>query len=142
MKVAGEDCGRGLWGLRGLRARVAREECEGCEGTGNLAVFELDPAQCGGCYGEGGKWHEYIQALRDHLMLPTFLETVTHTSILIREHEVCGECDGERTQYDHIDRFYEEDSPKIRVHDCGHCQDADGNPTGAEPGTATGWGVK
>ena len=51
----------------------------------------------------------------------------------IREHEACKECLGDRW----IDTYAERRLP------CPHClKDAEGKPTGAEPGTAGEWRVK
>ena len=121
---------------------------------------------CPTCNGKQGSWNENIDTCNKIHFYPAYDITtehghlngnlVTKSSILQREHGVCTKCDGKkvtgrvlavdwlntigdmgpRRQMDALIKEMPNEEP------CPRClKDADGKPSGAEPGTAGPWGV-
>ncbi len=104
---------------------------------------------CPDCKGRKGWWHEAVDLSgsgKPMIGLPCdsyggkMWINVTKSSILVREHRVCGHCDGSKIKpimAESLSRVYTD----IEL-PCDHChKDADGKPTGAEAGTAGEWRV-
>jgi hypothetical protein len=129
----------------------AWEECKRCGGLGkNQPEHSIHGKEltCPDCQGEGGRWHEAVKKRSDCVhgqwfddyYLKDTAYGVTKSSILIREWDVCYKCGGTRELWVPFDYSRLED---MGYYNCDHChKDADGKPTGAEPGTQGEWQVK
>ncbi len=111
-----------------------------------LGVRRRKRSPCSACHGKGGKWHEATQLAsswdQKHSWRVIREYKVESTSVLFREHEVCRGCKGKREVYDLQLSHVVFHSPLPRI-PCSRClKDAEGKPTGAEPGTAGEWRVK
>lgn len=110
-------------------------EC-GCVNIDTQSYVDHEREACS-CNGDGGKWNRLIIQPR-----PDFKGWKGHVgeqfihfgkaTILTREWGLCLRCNGTKI----------EGSCLCNRKPCSHChQDADGNPTGAEPGSAGDWKV-
>lgn len=124
----------------------AWEECKHCKGEDMLLWSDLDGgdnmyAPCTKCLGKGDNWHKAVWEVKQYDSNAAYFTTfgrLIKSSTLIREHEVCKECRGEKkAQADDVFGKWQKGDP------CPHClRDADGKPTGVEPGTAGEWRIK
>lgn len=113
----------------------AWEECSACLETGKVEIPNGSIQACKHCGGRGGVWHEAVTVIPASMAFGLLRgDLIRHFATLIREHEVCQECNGTCIEGSSMDNSRRE---------CTRClKDADGEPTGAEPGTAGEWKVK
>lgn len=131
-------------------AQVECEECDaGVQGSGAIDDTDI----CTTCHGKGYRWHEAVipsaigteQGPRchfiPHLLAPNYEVPITKDSFLTRRHDVCGKCGGDKIVRVLVENKGYDISYSNRI--CDHClKDENGNPTGAEPGSATPWEVE
>ena len=95
---------------------------------------------CAFCNGEGGKWHEAVVTIEydgSPWLVHTAIE-LTKSSTLIRYHELCRVCKGNKVVGS--PDFLGDKVENMTICTMNVCPNCHG--TGCEPGTATDWMVK
>jgi len=134
----------------GVRETVgAWEECEWCKGIGKWirdeAIGGTEEVICIECNGAGGKWSDAYKSLWADEAYLVHVNEDDKLLFLTRTHEVCGVCKGKGYKW-HIKPVQGAYNITRKIQEKEACEcclkDSDGNPTGAEQGTASEWEVK